>query len=214
MAERAESLVRELTMLRWLVGAALAAVTAGAGIGGADAQISQPSAMTLPLVGGALEPDTAPSGVLAAVEASDSVGVHALLAANASPNEIDDYGRTALIYAVMFNNVAIAQMLVGSGANIEIHDKLGKTALHWAVERGNRDMIRLLLDAKAPVDAQNLQGVTPLMVAAGNGSADTVRLLLQFHADPRKNDYTGRDAVDWAAGHAAIAAALKVAAAH
>ena len=67
--------------------------------------------------------------------------------------------------------------------------------------------------AKAMVDAQNLQGLTPLMVAASNGRAEMVRLLLQYHADPRKYDYTGHDAVDWAANYAAIARALKGAAA-
>ena len=74
-------------------------------------------------------------------------------------------------------------------------------------------MLRMLLDAKAMVDAQNAQGLTPLMVAASNGKVDAVRLLLKYHADPRKCDYAGHDAVDWAANHPTIAQALKVAAA-
>ncbi|HXQ50189.1 MAG TPA: ankyrin repeat domain-containing protein [Stellaceae bacterium] len=196
------------------------AVAASAGIGSADAQMPPPTPFavvptapkTFPIIGGAPVPDNAPY-LLLAIVANDTVGVHALLAANTSPDESDEYGRTALIYAVMFDNVPVGQMLVGDGANPNIRDKLGKTALHWAAERGNSDMLRLLLDAKATVDAQNLQGLTPLMIAASNGKAEAVRLLLQYHADPRINDYTGHDAVDWAVKHPAIAQALKVAAA-
>jgi uncharacterized protein len=194
------------------------ALMASAGIGSADAQYSTPTPFaptvpkTYPIIGGDSVPDTAPH-LLTAVAANDLVGAHALLAANVSPDESDDYGRTALIYAVMSDNVAIGQMLVSYGANLNIHDKLGRTALHWAAERGSSDMLHLLLDAKAMVDAQNAQGLTPLMVAASNGRAEAVQLLLQYHADPRKNDYTGHDAVDWAEKHPAIAQALKVAAA-
>ncbi len=206
-------------MSRWLLGAALIAATASAGIQAADAQ-SQPTPLstvptapkTFPLLGGLSVPDTAPH-LLMAVAANDSLGVHALLDGDASPDETDVYGRTALIYAVMFDSVPIGQMLVSHGANLNIHDKLGKTALHWAAERGSNDMLRLLLDAKAAVDAQNLQGLTPLMAAASNGRAETVRLLLRYRADPQKDDYAGHDAVYWAANHAAIAEALKVAAA-
>ncbi len=105
------------------------------------------------------------------------------------------------------------QMLISDGANFNIHDKLGKTAMHWAAERGSSDMLRLMLDTAAMVDAQDLHGLTPLMGAARNGHVEAVRLLLQHHADPRKNDYAGHNAVDWAGDHAAIAKALNVAAA-
>jgi ankyrin repeat protein len=206
-------------MSRFLLGAALMAATAIAGSGGADAQSGQPAPVsgvppvpkTFSIIGGPLDPETAPQ-LLTAVVANDSARVHGLLAASESPDESDEYGRTALIYAVMFDNVSIGQMLVSQGANLNIHDQLGKTALHWAAERGSGDMLRLLLDAKAMVDAQDLHGLTPLMNAARDGRAEAVRVLLQYHADPRKYDYTGHDAVDWAANHAAIAQALKDAA--
>jgi ankyrin repeat protein len=206
-------------MSRWRLGIVLVAATAGAGIGGAAAQIAPPTPYavvtpipkTIPIIGGPTNPGPEPQ-LLIAVTANDAVGVHALLEGDASPDESDEYGRSALIYAVMSDNISIAQMLVSHGANVNSHDKLGKTALHWAAERGSDDMLRLLLDAKAMVEAQDLHGLTPLMDAAGNGRTDAVRLLLQYHADPKKDDYTGHDAVDWAANHAAIAQALKDAA--
>jgi ankyrin repeat protein len=207
-------------MSRWPLWATLTAATVVASIGGADAQsgsatpfASAPTIpQTIPLIGGVPVPDTAPH-LLIAIAANDALGAHALLAANTSPDEIDEYGRTALIYAVIFDNVAIGQMLISHGANFNLHDKLGKTAMHWAAERGSSDMLHLLLDTKAMVDAQDLHGLTPLMGAARNGHVEAVRLLLQYHADPRKNDYTGHDAIDWAGNHAAITKALNVAAA-
>ena len=149
-----------------------------------------------------------------AIVANDTVGVHALLAANTSPDESDEYGRTALIYAVMFDNVPVGQMLVGDGANLNIRDKLGKTAL--ALGRGTRQTATCCACCWTPRPRSThkiWQGLTPLMIAASNGKAEAVRLLLQYHADPRINDYTGHDAVDWAVKHPAIAQALKVAAA-
>jgi ankyrin repeat protein len=210
------SFARVKTMSRWLYRAALVALMVSLGIASADAQSGPPTPFsttpsapkTFPLIGGQPLPDNAPH-LLMAVAAKDSVGVATLLDAGTSPDEADEYGRTALIYAVMVDSLPLGQMLVNHGANLNIHDKLGKTALHWAVERGSIDMMRLLLGAKAMVDAQNQQGITPLMVAASKGRAEAVRLLMQFHADPRKNDYTGRDAVDWA-NNAAIVRALKV----
>lgn len=206
-------------MSRLRLATALMAATAIAGIGSADAQSGSATPFTgvptvpktIPIIGGQLDPDTTPP-LLTAVAANDSDRVHGLLAANESPDERDEYGRTALIYAVMFDNVRIGQMLVSQGANVNFHDQLGKTALHWAVERGSGDMLRLLLDAKAMIEAQDLHGLTPLMAAASNGKAEAVRILLQYHADPRKPDYTGHDAVDWAVNHDAIARALKDAA--
>lgn len=207
-------------MSRWLLGTTLGVAAAVAGIGGADAQTGPPLSIaagvptvpkTLSIIGGPLDPETSPQ-LLTAVAANDPDRVHGLLAANESPDESDEYGRTALIYAVMLDNFSIGEMLVSQGADVNIHDQLGKTALHWAAERGSSDMLRLLLDTKAVVEVQDVHGLTPLMDAARNGRVEAVRLLLQFHADPRKNDYTGHDAVDWAT-NAAIAQALKDAAA-
>ena len=71
------------------------------------------------------------------------------------------------------------------------------------------NVLRVLLQANALVDVQTREGLTPLMLAAKNGRTDAVRRLLQYHADPRKNDYTGRDAVSWAANRVTIVDALK-----
>jgi ankyrin repeat protein len=196
---------------------ALAAALIGAGASQALAQSSAtpfsdiPHApKTFPIVGPSPFAEAGLPLVTAAA-ANDTNGVAGLLDARVSPNEVETYGRTALIYAAMNDNSTMAQALLGHGAKLDIHDKLGKTALHWAAERGSVNVMRLLLQANAPIDIQTRDGLTPLMLAARNGKTAAVRLLLEHHADPRKNDYTGRDALSWAANRVAIVDALKAA---
>src|SRR6185437_11219458 len=124
-----------------------------------------------------------------------------LLEGGNDPDAIDSTGgRTALDYAATFNNVEMAQALLDHGAHIDARDSFGNIALHWAAERGNLEMMRLLIARKSNVDFQNRQGTTPIMVAAEHAQPAAVRLLIASGADPRKQDYTGRDAFGWAAG--------------
>ncbi len=113
-------------------------------------------------------------------------------------------GRTALDYAASFDNVAMAQLLLDHNAHVDWTDKLGNTALHYAAELGKLDFMRFLIAKQANVDAPNRQGITPLMAAAGQGKSAAVRLLIASGADPRKQDFTGRDAFGWGAGSPAV----------
>ncbi|HUZ72904.1 MAG TPA: ankyrin repeat domain-containing protein [Stellaceae bacterium] len=117
-------------------------------------------------------------------------------------------GRTALDYAVSFDNMTMATFLLAHGAHVDARDRSGDTALHWAAELGNLAMMRMLIAHKATVDATNRQGITPLMLAAANTQPEAVRLLIARGADPTKEDFTGRDAAGWAAGNPAVVAAL------
>lgn len=125
------------------------------------------------------------------------------------PNSSDDNGETALDYAAQFADARMANALIFYGADVNARDPFGNTALHWAAQRGAIDVIQLLLTAKSVVDAQNKQGVTPLMMAAKSGQAAASRLLLKSGADPKKQDFTGRDAIGWADGKPAVLAILR-----
>ncbi len=127
------------------------------------------------------------------------------------PNVTDDNGETPLCYAAQFGDLRMTQGLLYYGANVNARDPFGNIALHWAAQKGSTDVVQALLNAKSVVDAQNRQGVTPLMMAAQNGQSLAVRLLLKSGADPKKQDFTGRDAAGWAQGKPAVLTALHTA---
>lgn len=156
-----------------------------------------------------LDTDAWYSIALAASRNETAQVMQLLLDHNNDPDAIDSVGkRTALDYAASFDNMQMAQLLLDYGAHVDARDPAGNTALHWAAERGNLDVMRLLIARKAAVDATNRQGTTPLMVAAEHTQPGAARLLLASGADPKKQDYTGRDAFGWAAGQPAILQAL------
>jgi ankyrin repeat protein len=126
-----------------------------------------------------------------------------------NPNFIDSTGRTPLGYAAANGNATIVKLLLDGGARTDYRDGFGSTPLHWAAQSGRIDVVKMLLTAKAPVDAANKQGITPLMIAADANRGDVVRALLDSGADPKKQDFTGRDARGWAAGRANSLRALQ-----
>jgi uncharacterized protein len=126
-----------------------------------------------------------------------------------NPNFIDGQGRTPLGYAAANGSTAIVKLLLDAGARADYRDSFGSTPLHWAAQTGHIDAVRMLLKAGAPVDAANKQGITPLMIAADANRGDVVRALLDGGADPKKQDFTGRDARGWAAGRANSLRALQ-----
>ena len=127
------------------------------------------------------------------------------------PNFTDGAGRTPLGYAASFGNTTMLKALIDNRARVDYRDKLGRIALHWAAELGQVESIRLLLAAKSPVDATAPQGITPLMLAASANKAEAVKLLLAAGADAKKQDFTGRDALGWAAGKPAAQRILEAA---
>ncbi len=153
------------------------------------------------------------TSVAMAASRNETAEVQALLVDKLNdPDIIDGWsGRTALDFAASFNNLAMAQLLLDHGAHVDWRDTMGDSALHYAAERGNLDFIRFLIERGATVDFANKQGITPIMVAAEHTQPAAVRLLLKSGANPKKQDFTGRDAYGWAAGKPAVVQALNTA---
>jgi len=142
--------------------------------------------------------------VVSAAQQNKTGDVQALLTDHRDPDDTDEHGRPALIWAVNFDNLAMARMLLDHGAHVDLRDGFGNTALHWAAQRGNIAMMKLLIADKATIDLQNRQGETPLIQAVSNNKIEAARVLLANGADPKRQDYTGRDALGWAAGRPAL----------
>lgn len=131
--------------------------------------------------------------------------------------KLDSYGmagkETPLKIAVSHNHVAIAEILLESGAdpnlgsersgiapimsastdivalllrynvNVNVADQKGGSPLLKAVEMNRPELVKILLDAGAVVDHTDNDGYTALILAVENSLDSIVKVLLQYGAD-------------------------------
>jgi len=79
----------------------------------------------------------------------------------AAMDEVDEYGRSPLHYAVLTNDLATAEARIGAGDDPNIEDVNGFTPLHFAAQEGAIDIARFLLSSGADVDRRDAHGNTP-----------------------------------------------------
>lgn len=147
--------------------------------------------------------------IVNAAATNNAADVKVFISKRVNLNVADPQGRTALSFAAQLGNSEIAQLLLDAGATVDLRDKLGNAPLHFAAEGGKLEVAKALVAARATVDLPIRQGITPLMLAIGHGQAAVVKALLAVGADPRKTDFTGRDAFGWAARQPAILQILR-----
>lgn len=81
-------------------------------------------------------------------------------------------------------DLAITNMLVEAGADLEAADSTGSTPLRSAAIYGCWEVMRLLVAAGANPDSRTPSGETPLHAAAHAGHVQVVRELLRAKANP------------------------------
>ena len=109
--------------------------------------------------------------------AHNVAAVHALLAADADPNELATApfaAVTPLGTAATFGANEIAAVLLDHDADTEKTSDHGNTPLHSAAANGNRALVELLLSCGADPDATTADGRTPADLAGD----DEIRALL------------------------------------
>ena len=106
----------------------------------------------------------------------------------------DTFGRDALHYAALRNDVEAALRLLSEGADPSAADKAGLTPLHFAAQAYSLEVARLPVQAGANVSAEDRYGNTPLgrAVFESEGRGELIALLLEHGADPRKPNKTGQ----------------------
>ena len=134
----------------------------------------------------ALSGDVAPAPVdpaavhlIEAIRADDRARISGALSNGGGP--VDGRGpggATPLMYAALYADKALVQMLLDRGADPNVADDSAATPLMWAIP--DIEKTKLLLDRGATVSARSADGRTPLMIAAGlPGAEPIVRLLLE-----------------------------------
>lgn len=155
-----------------------------------------------------------------AVSAGDAAKVKSMLAASPDLANAPIDGGTPLHYAAIGNHIAVIDLLIAAGADLDATDnKYGMTAAGWANEEGHTAMVRYLvkrgaraelpwsagyglidqvrqqLAADPPSINREVGGWTPLLLAALWGQSDVVELLFNGGADPDMKDADGRTAL-------------------
>ncbi|KAI1743227.1 ankyrin repeat-containing domain protein [Xylaria scruposa] len=90
----------------------------------------------------------------------------------------DKQRRTALMWAASGGQVAVVQLLLNHGANINAKDRFGRTALTFAAIGGHKEIVQLLLDYRADANSSTEMKERALMSAADFGYKEIVQLLL------------------------------------
>lgn len=143
-----------------------------------------------------------------AVKRKDWSKVKYLIKHKADKNAVDSKGDTALHMLMklpdwnVWDILPTLNLLIKSGANLEIKDDLGNSPFHLAVKESPscvRHMKYFL--SEADVNTYDNLGNTPLHTAAWRGQEMLVRHLINYGADVHAVNHEGKTATDIAQEH-------------
>jgi ankyrin repeat protein len=90
----------------------------------------------------------------------------ALLELGADPNKLVNRS-SCLHQAAIRNDVKIVELLLDSGADVNLLNFFNETALHLACREGNLAIVKLLVEHEADLDIINKRGKRPVDIARG-----------------------------------------------
>ena len=140
----------------------------------------------------AFESQSASAGqaaVAVAAQNGDRETVRALLKKGLDVNEAQGDGSTALHWAAIKGDAAMAQMLIYAGANVRATTRIGAyTPLYLAAKGGYSDIVAALVAAGADTRVVTANGTTPLMIAAAAGDTKSMTSLIENGAEINARD--------------------------
>ena len=129
-------------------------------------------------------PEAPIASVADAAMGGDVVTLRALLEQGSDVNARFGDGMTGLHWAARKGDAAIAEVLIGAGADLEATTRIGAhTPLHVASAAGRASVVKGLLLAGANANAMTTTGATPLHFAAASGNALAVAALVEHGAN-------------------------------
>ena len=79
--------------------------------------------------------------------------------------------------------IAISQLLIENGADVDQRSHLGKTPLIYAAESARLELVQYLISCGANVNLSDHKGETPLMMAVEHGDVEFTKYLISCGAD-------------------------------
>ncbi|MDC3418001.1 M48 family metallopeptidase [Aquibacillus salsiterrae] len=110
----------------------------------------------------------------------DTKKVESLLAAGADPNQLTNYGESALSIAIDYENTELVPLLLENGADPNLIDQYGLTPLYSAVVMDNLSSAKLLLDAGANPMIVDEEGMTAIDYAKEFELPEMIDLLKKY----------------------------------
>lgn len=137
---------------------------------------------------------------LHAAALNDDVPLALRLMDRGTPADVRDRsGRTPLMVAAAFGNLAVAEALLAGGADPRARDRLyGDTAFHFAALAGRVEVARLLLARGVNINAGANMGETPLHYAALYNHRKMIAFLVESGADIDAADAMGLTPLQYA----------------
>jgi hypothetical protein len=134
------------------------------------------------------------------VRDGDTKAVELFLRAGFLPDARDKHGATLLCLATRNKRLAVAQLLLERGAELDLQSEdRGYSPLMDAVLVGATEFVDLFLSRGADPDLKSKDDQTALVIAVGRGDVETTRRLLDYGADADIADKLGLSARKYAA---------------
>lgn len=124
-----------------------------------------------------------------------------LLVNGADPNQVEEDGGVALLYASRSGHQGTVRLLLSHGAKIESRTMFGRTSLHEAAQHGHANVMETLIAHGADIEARCDDREVALHHASCNGHQEIVRLLLRHGAGTESKSRFGRTSLHNAAQH-------------
>ena len=103
-----------------------------------------------------------------------------------------------LHWAVLDDEVELAQWLLDAGVDLHFRNPRGETAIHWACLRGQIRSVHLLMQYGADLKAGDARGYTPMHHAAQFGQTVVMAMLHKNGCVVDVRDADGRTPLHWA----------------
>jgi len=117
--------------------------------------------------------------LITAASGGDLELVNRLIAAGASPQAVDERGRSALLAAVYNRHGDVARSLVLAGADVNRKDTESNSPFLLAASTGQADVVRLAMAHGADLASTDRYDGTALIAASQHGNTEVVKLLLK-----------------------------------